>query len=541
MFRKFARAFMGLMALVLVLSFVVACGPAAEKPGAELRLNLGTEPPYLDPALATDSASINVLQNLFVGLTHFEPETQKVLPFLAESWETSADGTVYTFKLRKDAKWTDGKPVTAGDVEYGIKRTLAPETASEYAYVLYIIEGAEAYNTGEGGADGVAVKAVDDYTLEIKLTDAAAYFPAIAGMWVARPVPKWTIDEQGDKWTEAENMVSNGPYNLETWEHENKIVLVKNPDWWGAKDVTIEKVTLYMVQEDSTGVAMYENDELDFYGAQIGSIPPADMDRMKTDPELSKQLNIVPDLACYFYGFNVTKPPFDNVLVRKAFAGSIDRQKLIDTVTKANQEPATTFTPRGVFGFVAPEENIGIKYDPEQARKWLEEAGYPGGEGLPEITLMFNFTEGHQAIAQFVQAQWKENLGVEVKLANQEWKVYLDTLTEDAPQVYRTGWGADYPDANNFLNEVMHSESPQNNTRWKNEEFDKLVKDAAVEQDPAKRLEMYQRAEQILCEEDVAIIPIYWYTQSLLAKPWLEYTFLPSGGQELFNWTIKEH
>ena len=539
--KKFARVFMGLMTVVLILSVVVACAPGAEKPGAELRLNLGTEPPSLDPSLATDSASINVLQNVFVGLTHFEPETQKVLPFLAESWETSADGKVYTFKLREDAKWTDGKPVKAGDVEYGIKRTLNPETASEHAYVLYIIEGAEAYNTGEGDADGVAVKAVDDYTLEIKLTDAAAYFPAIAGMWVARPMPKWTIDEHGDKWTEAENMVSNGPYNMETWEHENKIELVKNPDWWGAKDVTIEKVTLHMIQEDSTGVAMYENDELDFYGAQIGAIPPADMDRMKTDPELSKQLNIVPDLATYYYNFNVTKPPFDDVLVRKAFAASIDRQKLIDTVTKANQEPATTFTARGVFGFVPPEDNIGIQYDPEQAKTWLEEAGYPGGAGLPEITLMFNFTEGHQAIAQFVQAQWKENLGVEVKLASQEWKVYLETRQEDPPQVFRAGWGADYPDANNFLNEVMHSESPNNDTRWKNEEYDKLVKDAAVEQDPNKRLEMYKRAEQIMCEEDVATIPFYWYTQSLLAKPWLEYTFLPSGGQEWFNWTIKEH
>jgi oligopeptide transport system substrate-binding protein len=539
--KRFARVFMGLMTVVLILSFVAACAPGAEKPGAELRLNLGTEPPFVDPALATDSASINVNQNLFVGLTHFEPGTLKVLPFLAESWEVSADGMVYTFKLRNDAKWTDGKPVTAGDVEYGIKRTLNPETASEYAYVLYIIEGAEAYNTGEGSADGVAVKAVDDYTLEIKLTDAAGYFPAIAGMWVARPVPQWAIEEHGDKWTEAENMVSNGPYKLETWEHENKIVLVKNPDWWGAKDVTIDKVTWFMVQEDSTGVAMYENDELDFYGAQIGSIPPADMDRMKADPELSKQLNIVADLATYYYGFNVTKPPFDNVLVRKAFAGSIDRQKLIDDVTKANQEPATTFACRGIFGFVPPEENIGIQYDPEQARKWLEEAGYPGGEGLPEITLMFNFTEGHQAIAQFVQAQWKENLGVEVKLANQEWKVYLDTLTEDPPQVWRLGWGADYPDANNFLNEVFHSESPNNNTRWKNEEFDNLVKGAAVEQDPDKRLEMYKRADQILCEEDVAMIPLYWYAQSLLAKPWLEYNYIPTGGQELWTWKIAEH
>jgi oligopeptide transport system substrate-binding protein len=354
-------------------------------------------------------------------------------------------------------------------------------------------------------------------------------------------VPQWAIEEHGDKWTEAENMVSNGPYKLETWEHENKIVLVKNPDWWGAKDVTIDKVTWFMVQEDSTGVAMYENDELDFYGAQIGAIPPADMDRMKADPELSKQLNIVPDLATYYYAFNVTKPPFDDVLVRKAFAASIDRQKLIDDVTKANQEPATTFACRGIFGFVPPEENIGIQYDPDQATKWLEEAGYPGGAGLPEITLMFNFTEGHQAIAQFVQAQWKEHLGVEVKLASQEWKVYLQTRQEDPPQVFRAGWGADYPDANNFLNEVMHSESPNNDTRWKNEEFDQLVKDAAVETDPDKRLEMYKRADQILCEEDVAMIPLYWYTQSLLAKPWLEYNYIPTGGQELWTWKIAEH
>jgi len=228
----------------------------------------------------------------------------------------------------------------------------------------------------------------------------------------------------------------------------------------------------------------------------------------------------------------------DNPLVRKAFSAAIDRQSLIDYVTKGNQIPATTFTCPGIFGHVAPEEGVGIGYDPEAAKKYLADAGYPEGKGLPEITLMFNTSEGHRKIAQAIQQMWKEVLGVEVNLTNQEWKVYLNTINEDAPQIYRLGWCADYPDANNWVYEVFHSTDSNNRIKWHNAEFDRVTEEAARESDPTKRLELYKRAEQILCEEEAAMAPIYFYTTVFVTKPYLQRTIAPMGGEHFKDWKI---
>jgi len=228
----------------------------------------------------------------------------------------------------------------------------------------------------------------------------------------------------------------------------------------------------------------------------------------------------------------------DNPLVRKAFSAAIDRQSLIDYVTKGNQLPATTFTCPGIFGHVPPSEGIGIGFDPEAARKYLADAGYPGGEGLPEITLMFNTSEGHRKIAQAIQQMWKEHLGVEVNLTNQEWKVYLKSTLEDPPHIFRFGWCADYPDANNWLLEVFHSTLSPNRPKWHNEEYDRVTVEAAKESDPAKRLELYKRAEQILCEEEAAIAPIYFYTWVRITKPYLKRTYAPMGGEHFRDWRI---
>lgn len=526
-----------ILILMLSLSLIAGLSLIAFSEPITVNLNLATEPPTIDPALATDTTSVDVIEQLFLGLTDYDDLTSEVIPELATSWEVSEDGLIWAFHLRKDVKWSDGKPVTAYDIEYAVRRTCNPATASDYAYVLYIIKGAKEVNTGEiTDLSHIGVKAIDDYTIQFALTKPAGYFPGIAGMWVARPVPKWTIEKYGDKWTEPENIVTNGPYLLKKWAHEDEMILEKNPDYCEADKVQIERVHAVMVVEASTAMAMYEKGELD----SIPEVPLEDMDRIKADPVLSKELFIAPRLCTYYYGFNNTKPPMDNPLVRKAFSAAINRQALIDFLLKGEQTPATTFTRPPIFGSVSPEEGIGIGYDPEAAKKYLAEAGYPGGKGLPEVTLMFNTSEAHAQIAQAIQQMWKETLGVEVNVINQEWKVYLVTLAEDAPQIYRLGWCADYPDAHNWVYENFHSTDSLNEIKWSNAEFDRAVEQAAIDSDPAKRLELYKRAEQILCEEEAAIAPIYFYTFVRMVKPYLIRTHAPMGGEHIRDWIIEK-
>jgi len=525
------RLFLLVAVLATVAMVVSACGPKGPKLAQEINLNLGTEPPTLDPALATDTTSVEVDESLFLGLTDFDDKTMEVIPELATEWTVSDDGLVWTFKMRKDAVWvhydpatkkfTKKRPVTAHDVEYGVKRTLNPETASDYAYVLYIIKNGEAYNSGEiTDPAEVGVKALDDWTVQFTLEQPAAYFGGIAGMWVARPQPKEAIEEFGDKWTEPGNIWTNGAFALDTWEHESRLVLVKNPHWYNAKNVSLQRINYVMVVEASTAFAMYENGELDVCG-----VPSTEIDRVKADPVLSKEFYQAPYLCTYYLGFDTTEPPVDNKLVRQALSYAVDRQKLIDTVLKGGQKPAKTFACPGIFGSPAEDPNfVGISYDPEKAKQLLADAGYPNGEGFPEMTYLFNTSEGHRMIAEFIQQGWKEVLGINVVLANQEWKVYLETIESDPPQVWRMGWCADYPDENNWVLENFHSKKGSNRIKWSNPEFDKACEEAAATSDPAKRKELYAKAEKILCVDEAAIIPIYYYTRVVCNKPYVERT-----------------
>jgi oligopeptide transport system substrate-binding protein len=544
--------------------------PGAEKP-VTLSWNFGTEPPQIDPALSTDNVSINVDEQLFLGLTDFDDDTSEVIPELATSWEVSEDGLVWTFHMRDDVPWVqynpatgevtvmtddDGNPqmVKAHDVEFAVKRTLDPATGSDYAYVLYIIEGAIAVNTGEEtDLDTIGVEAIDDYTVAFTLENPAGYFPSIAGMWVARPVYAPIIEEWGSRWIEPGFIVTNGPYLLDEWAHDDHLYLVKNPEYYDADSVQIERIEGVMITEASTAMAMYENNELD------STAPPLeDMDRVKADPVLGEELTIQPDLVTYYYGFTNNKPPFDDVLVRKAFSAAINRQSLIDNVTKGGQLPANTFAPEGIFGNVAGDPDIApwaLDYElgKQQAQEWLAEAGYPNGEGFPTVTLMHNTSEGHRSIAEAIQAMWRETLNVEVEVINQEWGVYLDTLKNstplaDMPHVWRLGWGADYADQNNWVHEVFNNSEGANRlrrgcldetcTEIEELEFDRLTKEAGAAQDPEARKEMYRRAEKILSEEEAAFAPIYYYSVVNLSKPWVTRTFAKLGGEHFARWTI---
>jgi oligopeptide transport system substrate-binding protein len=525
--------------------------PTDVPPPAEptfINLNHGTEPPTIDPGLATDTTSVQCDQLFFLGLTDFDDKTMETIPELAEKWEVSSDGLKWTFHMRNDINWVqyfpaDGKfevkrPVTAKDVEYGVKRALDPATASEYAYVLYVIKGGQEYNTqtvtDPVSADTVGVKAIDDYTIEFEVVAPAGYFPGIAGMWTARPVPQEPIAEFGDKWTEPGNIWVNGSYVLQSWEHDNKMVMVKNMEHPDAANVQIDQINWFMIVEASTAMAMYENGELDVTGP-----PLEDMDRVKQDPVLSKELYIAPTLCTYYYGFNNSKAPVDNKNVRRALSYAVDRQTLIDAVLKGGQKPAKTFACPGIFGTPAEDPTFkAIEFDPDMAKKELELAGYPGGQGLPKLTLMYNTSEGHKKIAEFIQSNWKEYLGIDVEVSNQEWAVYLKTVYEDAPQIYRMGWCADYPDENNWVLEVFNSVKSNNSIKWNNPEFDQLTEQAAFETDPAKRKELYFKAEQILCVDEAAIIPIYYYTRVVLTKSYVTRTYAPLGGEHINMWKI---
>jgi len=545
------KRFAVLMAIALVAVMALSGCAGSGAKGPESNMNLNGEPPTIDPSLAEDTTSNTCTEQFFLGLTDFDDKSQ-VVPELATEWSVSDDGLVWTFKMRKDVQWvqydpatkktTKKRPVTAHDIVYAVKRTINPETASNYAYVDYIIKNAEAVNTGENkDLDSVGVKAVDDYTVEFTLEQPAGYFPGIAGMWVNRPQPKEAIEAGGEKWTEPGAIWTNGAYMLDTWEHEAKMIMVKNPYFYNAKNVQIAKINWVMVTEESTEFAMYENGELD-----VANPPLDDMDRVKSDPVLSKELYIAPSLCTYYYGFNTTKAPMDNPKVRLAFSLAIDRQKLIDTVTKGEQNPAKSFACPGIFGNVAEDPSfVGVAFDPARAKQVLAEAGYPDGKGLPEVTLTFNTSEGHQKIAQFIQQSWKENLGVDVKLANQEWAVYLKAVDEDAPMIYRLGWCADYPDQNNWVLEVFHPKKSSNPTKWDPESdsakrFMEATEKAAASSDPAERKALYAEAEKILCEEEAIIAPIYYYTTVVCTKPYVKRTYSPMSLEHIDQWKIEK-
>lgn len=520
------------LALLLV---GLACG-AQEK---VLRWNLGTEPPTLDPALAHDTTSLLVIGQLFLGLTDYNPATGDIIGELATDWEVSKDGLIWTFHLRRDAMWSDGTPVTAHDVEYSMKRMLDPATAATPANLLWVVKGARAFNTGKGTADEVGIRALDDYTIQFELEHPVAFFAALATRVVV-PVPRQAVEKYGDKWTEAGNIVCNGPYMLEEWVHDDHLVLVKNPYYYDAEKVKIDRIYCYMVVEASTAMAMYEAGELDV----CRTIPLEDMDRVKTDPVLSKEYHASPRLGTYYYGFNVTKPPFDNPLVRKAFASAVDRKALIEYLLKGGQQPALTFISPGVPGHVdGYATEIGYPYDPEKAREYLAQAGYPNGEGFPEVTLMFNTSEHHRAVAEFVQRCWQEVLNVKVNLANQEWKVYLATLEQDAPQIFRLGWMASYPDGYDYLKRNFDSRTPEDFSRYDNPAFNYAVDMLEKETDPERRQAWFQIAEMLLCEVDCAVIPLYYYTMNELTKPYVvrDYYATINDVPYFQNWDILPH
>jgi oligopeptide transport system substrate-binding protein len=371
-------------------------------------------------------------------------------------------------------------------------------------------------------------------------------------MWVAMPLHQGTIDAAGDNWTEPGTIVTSGPYVMTEWVHGSELNLAKNPHWIDADSVQIEEIHGVMITEASTALALYENNELDSTG-----VPTGEVDRILADPVLSADYNNFAVPCTYYYGFTTNKPPMDDVRVRQAFSMSVDKVSLVENVLKGGQIPAGHFAPPGIFG--SPEiGSVGLDYDPAAASALLQEYLDEKGLTLAEfndlgIVLMHNTSEGHARIAAAIQQMWSENLGVNVNVENQEWKVYLETVGNttplaDAPHVWRMGWCADYPDENNWVHEVFNAEAGANRlrrgctddvcTEIVPSRFDDLTEQAMSEADPATRIALYLEAETILSETEAAYIPIYFYAAMNLTKPWVTRDFPLLGAANWFEWEI---
>jgi oligopeptide transport system substrate-binding protein len=491
-----------------LLALALACRSAPQGSADHFRVNLGTEPPSLDWSLATDHVSFNVISNLMVGLTEFDKDL-KPAPVIAKSWEFQQGGTKIVFHLRNDVKWSDGKKVTAQDFEYSWKRLLDPKTASQYAYILFDLANAQEYNEGKiKDPSSVGVRAQDEQTLVVTLRHPASYFLAITTFEVTFPQRQDIVEKFGDRWTQPDNIVTNGPFRMSSWRHENQIELSANRDFFRGKPF-LEKVTMYMVNERTTAVAMYEQGNLDFMD-ESHSIPPLEKPRLSKLPGFK----VVPQLRGEYYQFAVDRKPFDNPLVRKAFAIAIDRE-VLPKILQGGPTPATSWIPPGML---AHNPEIGLRFNPAQARQLLKEAGYPDGKGLPPIVLGYNTDEEKKLIAEAVQSMWQKHLGVVVSIENQEWKVFLKKLQTDPFPVFRSGWGADYPDPDNFM-KLFTSNSGNNHGRWKNRRYDELLERAARELDPKKRAQVYDDAQKLLTETDAAIVPLYWKAEATVLNP----------------------
>lgn len=493
----------------------------------------------IDPGLTFDTASIELTEQLFVGLTSFEPQEYRVIPELATSYTSTENGMVYRFNLRQDAKWTNGEAITAHDVVWAIKRNLSPELKSPYAYTLYPLQNAEAFNAGEKSADELGVKALDDYTVEFRLTSPMAYFPSLVGIWTYRPLPRQVIEKHGDKWTQPENIQSSGAYQLHSWEKNRVLVLDKNPYYYLADQVKIPELHYYIVPENSLGLAMYENNELDIVGQQFLQIPLSDIIRIRNDPKLRQESHIAPQFCTDSFFFGIHIPPTDNLLVRKAIAAAIDKDLIINFILKGNQA-AYTFTRPPIFGSVDPTDDVGIHFNLKQARAWLAEAGYPNGKDFPKLRLMHPISEIHSEVSKAIQIILKHNLNIDVEIQSLDFEPYMETIKKpDKPNLFRYGWCADYPDAHNWLYDVFHPKFSEELVGWKNQEFQDIIEKASMSPDSEERKRLYRRAEQLLVQEDVVIVPIYFNTANYLVKNRVKNWYsMAVGGQQIKNWSL---
>jgi len=482
-----------------------------------LYVSNGPEPEDIDPHVTTGVPEHYIQQSLFEGLVTKNPSTLEPVPGVAKSWEVSEDLLRYTFHLRDNARWSNGDPVTADDFIYAWKRSLSPILASEYAYMLYPIKNASSYNRGQlDDFTQVGVSAPDPYTLEVVLESPTPWFLQLLDHNSAYPVHRQTLERfdaserRGTDWTRPGNFVGNGPFHLKEWSPNKVLVVEKNPLYWDAEKVRLNQVHYYVVENKQTEERMYRVGQI--HMTLDGQVLA---DKVPTyQEELPGQIRIYPYLGVYYYLLNTTRPPFNDVRVRRALSLAIDRQMITEKVILGGKQPATTFTPPDTAGYNGGDY---LEYNPEQARSLLAEAGYANGQDFPSIELLFNTHANHAKVATALQQMWKQQLNVDITLVNQEWMVYLNSRTNIAYDIARAAWLADYADPDTFLG-MFTSDSGNNHTGWTDAEYDRLIAQARQTVDQSLRYNYYREAESILMDQ-MPVIPLYHEASINLVHP----------------------
>ncbi len=474
------------------------------KKGAELIIDNETEPQSLDPTQIQGVPELNINLALFEGLVSYDPKTCHAVPGVATSWDRSDDGTVLTFHLR-DAVWSDGTPITAQTFVDSWLYYLAPSTAAVYAYMpAMIIKGASKYNAGKADASTVGIRAVDPHTFEVTLVGPLPYAVDMMAHYAFDPLPMHAIKKYGKDWIKPGNFVGNGPFVLEDWVSQQKITVVPNDKYWNKANVFLSKITFLPIEDLTTGYNKYKNGEIDW---MANAVPPAMLDEIKLRDDFQTSSQI----STYYYEFNMNDPVLKDVRVRKALSMAVNRQDLVDNVTKGGQIPTGAFVPP-MTGYTPVS---GTTFDLEGAKKELAAAGYPDGKGFPKLTLIYNTSDNHKRTAEYIQQQWKENLGIDVSLENMEWATFLSKRQANDFQIARDGWVGDYMDPSNFL-ELLMTGSGNNDGRYSNAEYDKLVHQAATMQAGDARNKVLEQAEKIAIADDQTLMPLYYYVSQNL-------------------------
>lgn len=481
------------------------------------RVGNGSEPQDLDPQTITGVPEHKIVMALFEGLVSEDPKDLHPVPGLAEKWDISPDGKIYTFHLRADAKWSNGERITTADVIDSYRRMLSPRLAAEYAYLIYnFVVGAKDYYLGKStDFSTVGFKAIDERTLQVTLLNPTPYLIKIIAShvsWMPVPVNVITrfggLDQKRSAWTRMGNLVGSGPFQLKEWLPNQRIVVTRNPHYWDARTVKLDEIHFLPTDDIST-------DERNFRTGQVhmtNELPNSKIDAYrKNHPE---SLRIDPYLGVYFYRCNVARPPLNDKRVRQALAYAIDRESIVRNVTRGEQQPAYAVSYPGTAGYTPVAKLSGTLAD---AKRLLTEAGYPDGKGMPPIELLYNTSENHRAIAEAIQQMWRKNLGINLQMVNQEWKVYLDMQHTKNYMLQRAGWIADYVDPHVFL-DMWETDNGNNDTNWSHPEYDRLLHAALAAKNQSERYEIYQKMDAILVDE-LPVIPIYFYTKVNALSP----------------------
>lgn len=544
--------------VLLACVFLVNCGQTATAQDTELILNLGAEPATIDPLLATDPPTIQLDQLLFANLIQLNEADGAPQPGLAREWLVSPDGLIWEFRLRDDVSWVkynaeDGeivklRPINAHDVVYSVQRLFDPRTASGYARRFApLVRNADRLVRADPRtspddlqrfADELGVRATDDLTVQFELNAPTSAFPTIVGAWLGRVVPRENIEEMGVNWTDIGEMWSSGPYVLVDREPFRFLLLRKNPAYYDADNVAIERLRFRLLPDVESALDAYLRGELDTTDP-YDSIEGANYDRVKQDPALRRDLKLLPGFCTQYIAFNTSKPPFDAVELRQAFALALNRNDVVSQVFELG-EPARWFTPPQVNAAPDANANIGVNFNAPLAKTTLDQARAAGLRLPPALTFGTNTNPVFLDVAVAAIQNWRATLAASITVEDTDWETYLEQLAQDPPPLFRMGYCGQYPDAHNFAYDAWHSGSPYNYTKWSSAAYDQLVSAAARETDVLKRRALYARAEKILVEQDAVIIPLVWTQRASLTRPRVERTYaVMEGYDRIENWRIK--